>query len=262
MDRQAILGRLDEERRTLARDGESLQALREITRLAAADGSRHTVVYSALTAPTADDAIAREIDHYRDLGAKVEWKVYAHDRPADLLDRLKRAGFAIGPREAVLVYDLAQPFAWPIGPGTAVRRVDQPEEIGSFRELAEAIFAKDYTYTATELAAALAAGSTQHRGYVAYAGDIPVSIGRLYTHPQSWFAGLYGGGTLPAWRGRGHYRALIAARACDAVALGARYLQVDALPSSRPILERLGFQWLTDTWPCDWSTTCQTPDVG
>lgn len=262
MDRPAILRRLDKERRTLARDGESLQALADATRLVSADGSRHTLIHSALTAQTADAAIAREIAHYRELGAGFEWKVYSHDQPADLLDRLKRAGFAVGPHEAVLVYDLAQPFAWPIEPGSTVQRVDRPDQIAVFRQLAEAIFAKDYTFTATELAAALAAGSTQHRGYIAYAGDIPVSVGRLYTHPQSWFAGLYGGGTLPAWRGQGHYRALIAARARDAVALGARYLQVDALPTSRPILERLGFQWLTDTWPCDWSTTCQTADVG
>ena len=33
---------------------------------------------------------------------------------------------------------------------------------------------------------------------------------------------------------------------------GAKYFQLDALPTSRPILERLGFQWLTDTWPCEW----------
>jgi hypothetical protein len=44
----------------------------------------------------------------------------------------------------------------------------------------------------------------------------------------------------------------VAARARDARAFGARYLIVDALPTSRPILERLGFQWLTDTWPCEW----------
>jgi hypothetical protein len=90
------------------------------------------------------------------------------------------------------------------------------------------------------------------RGYIAYADDQPVSIGRLYTHPDSIFGGLYGGGTLAAFRGRGFYRALVAARARDAIAAGAAYLIVDALPTSRPILQKLGFQWLTDTWPCEW----------
>ena len=48
----------------------------------------------------------------------------------------------------------------------------------------------------------------------------------------------------------GLYRATVAARALDAINSGARYLIVDALPTSRPILERLGFVCLTYTWPC------------
>jgi hypothetical protein len=46
------------------------------------------------------------------------------------------------------------------------------------------------------------------------------------------------------------YRATVAARGLDAVKSGARYLIVDALPTSRPILERLGFVQVTYTWPC------------
>jgi GNAT superfamily N-acetyltransferase len=58
------------------------------------------------------------------------------------------------------------------------------------------------------------------------------------------FVGLYGGGTDPAWRGRGVYRALVAARSAEAKARGYRYLFVDARETSRPILERLGFEAL------------------
>ena len=82
---------------------------------------------------------------------------------------------------------------------------------------------------------------------------MPVSTGRLYTHARSWFGGLYGGGTRAGHRGRGFYRALVAARARDARERGATCLLVDALPTSRPILERLGFEHLTDTWACEWT---------
>src|SRR5688572_15373512 len=95
-------------------------------------------------------------------------------------------------------------------------------------------------------------GSTQQGAYVGYAGEEAVSVGRLYTNQESPFGGLYGGATIAAYRGRGFYRALVAARARDAVAAGARFLRVDALPTSRPILERLGFYWVADTWPCEW----------
>ncbi len=56
-------------------------------------------------------------------------------------------------------------------------------------------------------------------------------------------------GQLPAWRRRGVFRALVAHRATLASARGFRYLQVDALPPSRPILKRLGFVELATTTP-------------
>jgi GNAT superfamily N-acetyltransferase len=88
---------------------------------------------------------------------------------------------------------------------------------------------------------------------VAMAGDEPVCSARVEGYPGTDFAGLWGGGTLPQWRGQGIYRALVAYRAQLAVAHGYRYLQVDASPESRPILERLGFACLAVTTPYVWS---------
>ena len=68
--------------------------------------------------------------------------------------------------------------------------------------------------------------------------------------PGRAFAGLYGGSTVPEYQGRGVYRALVAARAAEARRWGHRYLTVDARESSRPILQRLGFQPLTSI--SDW----------
>ena len=253
-DRASILARLDHERRHLARDGETIEMLPSATRLGAADGSCHSVAWSLLSPETADEAIVQEIDHHRRAGVPFEWKVYGHDVPADLIERLRRHGFEVGAREAVLVFDLSEPRPWADEPEIArVVRVERPDQVEIYRQVAEEAFGRDETRTAAQLSAALLAGSNEHRGFVAYDGDEPASAGRLYTHPDSHFAGLYGGSTRPGFRGRGFYRALVVARARDAVAGGARFLQVDALPTSRPILERLGFQWLTDTWPCEWN---------
>jgi len=257
MDFADVLWRLDEERRGLVRDGEVVETLADVTRIRAADGTHHGVIWSGLTDASADAAIERELRHHRGLNAGFEWKVYAHDRPANLKERLARRGFTVGPGEAVVVCDLADLGAWveegDAAPGHVVRRVETAAQLADFRRVAEAAFGKDYTFTTTQLAAEIAAASTDHRGYVAYAGDEPVSIGRLYTHRHSAFGGLYGGGTVAAFRGRGFYRAVVAARARDARASGARYLVVDALPTSRPILERLGFERVTETWPCEWA---------
>jgi GNAT superfamily N-acetyltransferase len=66
-------------------------------------------------------------------------------------------------------------------------------------------------------------------------------------------ARLLGGSTLPQWRGRGIYRALVAARAQRAAARGVKYLQVDASEDSAPILRRLGFHAVTTTTAYVWT---------
>ncbi len=57
---------------------------------------------------------------------------------------------------------------------------------------------------------------------------------------------LFGGSTLPEARGRGAYRALVAARWQDAVDRGTPVLVTQASPLSRPILARLGFRELCE----------------
>jgi GNAT superfamily N-acetyltransferase len=76
-----------------------------------------------------------------------------------------------------------------------------------------------------------------------------VAAGRVEYQPDTDFASLWGGGTLPAWRGRGVFRSLVAYRAALASARGFRYLQVDASSDSQPILRRLGFVELATTTP-------------
>jgi len=168
------------------------------------------------------------------------------------MQRLEQHGFSVGTLEAVMVYDLTEHADWISDDSETITvvRIDRADLVQDFRRVAEAVFQKNCDLTSNQLAAGIATGSRQHRGYVAYSELEPVSIGRLYTHPESQFGGLFGGATLPTHRGLGFYRAVVAARARDAIAMGAHYLIVDALPTSRAILERLGFQRITDTWPC------------
>jgi GNAT superfamily N-acetyltransferase len=256
MDQGEVLAELNQERRRLARDGEIVEVLPSVTRVRANDRSHHVVIYASLTKETADAVIDEQIEHHARLGVDFEWKLYAHDAPSDMLQRLERRGFHVGPREAVLVREHRAGDGGTAKPASPVVRIERADQIADYRRVAEAVFAKNYDFTINQLANALRTGCQQHRGYVAYADRRPVSIGRLYTHPDSLFAGLYGGGTLEAYRGQGFYRALVAARARDAAELGARYLLVDALPTSRPILERMGFRRITDTWPCEWRRSC------
>jgi GNAT superfamily N-acetyltransferase len=68
----------------------------------------------------------------------------------------------------------------------------------------------------------------------------PVAHARAFPGPRGLL--LDGGATLPSARGRGAYRALTAARLDEAVARGTPALVVQAQETSRPILERCGFE--------------------
>jgi hypothetical protein len=248
---ESIRRQLDLERRTLADEGCILETLPFVSRLRCADPARHMIPFSSLTEDIADVVILKEAAHYRALASEVEWKVYQHDSPSDLLQRLERHGFEAGLRETVLVLDLQNHVSWIEAPSAyQVTRIEDANEVDLYRQAAEEIFEKDHEFTARELLSSIRRRSTRHRGYMVIEENTAASIGRLDSHPQSAFGGMYEGGTLEQYRGRGMYRATVAARARDAIKLGARYLLVDALPTSRPILERLGFVRLTDTWPC------------
>ena len=79
------------------------------------------------------------------------------------------------------------------------------------------------------------------RSYVAYVdGEPAASAGSTVDGDALRF---WDGAVLPAYRGRGAYRALVAQRLVDARAPTARFALVKAVDStSAPILKRLGFR--------------------
>lgn len=230
MDLPAIRARLNHERRHLARDGETLTRLPHLSRLRIGK-SIHLIQFSVLTEETAPAAIVAEIAHHHSLDAGFEWKLYTHDAPPNLLALLERNGFSIGEKEAVMIYDLASA---PLPPSDHdVRRITEPAQFDDFLRVANDVESYDHSQIVAHLRQALADGSTQHLAYLAYVDGEPAAIGRLHSHPDKHFAGLYGGSTRPAFRSRGLYRALVSARATDAIKLGAKYLLVDD-PARQP----------------------------
>ena len=83
----------------------------------------------------------------------------------------------------------------------------------------------------------------------------PVSSAWVGYTQKSQFAGLWAGSTLPDYRGRGCYRALINARAQEAKSRGIKYLTIDAAPTSEPIVASLGFEAISRTRP--YTISCQ-----
>lgn len=200
-----------------------------------------------------DAAIARQRAHFAARGHAFEWKLYAHDRPADLAARLAARGFVAGPPETLAVLDVEafRPTPSPRGVDLVplsgdgwARIVDLNVAVYGDRAhaewLARALVDEDRTGTLT--------------GWAAVAGDLVVSAAwARFPAASPSFGSLWGGATLPAWRGRGVYSALVARRVEDARARGRRWLAVDCSEHSLPILVRRGFRPLAVTTPWVWT---------
>ncbi|WP_224769145.1 GNAT family N-acetyltransferase [Nocardioides ochotonae] len=197
--------------------------------------------------------VPRVLEHFRERGVRhLEWKTRGHDRAPGLHDLLLAHGFEPAAQESVMVGEarlLALDLALP--DGVTLRRVHEEADVrAACRMLDEAFGDPVSERTAEALLLRLASGDGTEL-WVAEADGAMVCAGRLEPVPDSDFAGLWGGATLPPWRGRGIYRALTAARAHSALALGRTLLHSDSTEFSRPILERAGLVRVTTTTPYD-----------
>ena len=198
-----------------------------------------------------DALINRQVEFFRRRGEAVEWKLNGHDEPADLGDRLRAAGFVPDDLETVVVGPVAAlAAAVPVLPdGVRLREVTAREDLERIRAMEEAVWHADRSHLVTGLAKEIEADPQSITIVVAEAGETMVSAGWVRYLRNTGFATLWGGSTLPEWRRKGIYRALVAYRARLAEQRGKALVQVDCSPDSRPILERLGLIAVTTTTP-------------
>jgi GNAT superfamily N-acetyltransferase len=256
LEEQALLALFDREQRCeVTYPGMFCEVTPAVIRMwpadpALGDGS---VIYSQLTADSAEAAIAEQIAFFEALGLDFEWKTYTHDAPVDLPERLLRHGFEAEEPESVVVLDLAEaPEVLQSTPTGDIRRVDDPAGLTDVIAALTQVWGEGEAWLGPALAHEMRETPDRIQVYVAYVDRVPASVAWIRYHPGSQFASLWGGSTSPEYRGRGLYTALLAARAQEALARGCRFLTVDASPMSRPILEKLGFRLLTITQPFMW----------
>jgi len=184
---------------------------------------------------------------------EVEWKTRGHDVAPGLHDSLVDHGFARGDEESVMMgpaVGLAVDVHLP--EGVVLRRITEEADVRWMSAMADAVFGDPVTDRRADDLLDRLARDPDIEIWVAEAEGGIVSAGRLEPVPDSEVAGIWGGATLPQWRGRGIYRALTAERARSALRLGKRYLQSDSTEFSRPILERSGLVKVTTTTPYVW----------
>jgi hypothetical protein len=211
--------------------------------------------YAALDDTTADAEIDAQIAHFKAFNVPFTWKVYDHDQPADLRQRLAACGFTISEPSTLMVLDLADTPAVltpaPLPPG--VRRLDGEDAIEAVVRVEETVYGSPRDWLRGYLTHLHAARPDLLSLYGAVVEGQVVSAAWIIYYEGSPFASLLGGATLPEHRSRGFYNALLAARTREALERGVRFLAVDASSMSAPILARHGFTALEQTTYCRWS---------
>ncbi|MBD0745069.1 GNAT family N-acetyltransferase [Streptomyces sp. CBMA152] len=253
MDNDKVLALFDQQMREGARPespAARVERVGGVVRHFGPDPTWNGVIWSDLDEAGAEREIAAQVRHFTELGREFEWKLYAHDTPGDLGERLMAAGFVPEPTEALMVAEsAAQAGEVALAEGIELVPVTDEAGIDLMAAVHEQAFGTDSSRLARSMKLQLAEAPDTLVAVLATAHGVPVSAARMELIPGTQFAGLWGGGTAEAWRGKGIYRALVSYRARIAAERGYRYLQVDASDDSRPILHRLGFAQLSTTTP-------------
>jgi hypothetical protein len=257
--RARLLAAYDEQLRTDAETPSAITVERlGPLRLATFLGGRGFITYRDLDGADAEvirRLVPAALDRFRADPeiTRVEWKTRGHDVAPGLHEALVANGFDPDEPESIMIGELSGLVAdVPLPAGVTLRSITSEDDVRALGAMQEEIFELPPT---GDMAAALLRRLALDTGmelWVAEADGEIVSAGRLEPVPGSAFAGLWGGATRPAWRGRGIYRALTAARARSAIAMGKTLVHSDSTEGSRPILERAGLVKVSTTTPYEW----------
>jgi hypothetical protein len=200
------------------------------------------------TAAELDGVIAQVRKLARDAGySRTVWLVGPSSRPEGLAGLLVARGFTPATRAPFEAEFTAMALAHappPPPPGAEARLVTSLDEFMTAMRIAMEAFGESEEDAAGWLAAAPALWQQQdgvdRLTYMAFVDGKPVGFAFALSGREGLLLG--GSGVLASARGRGAYRALVAARWARAVELGKPALVIQAGAMSRPILERCGFE--------------------
>lgn len=254
-----LLDLYDQQLRTDAETpGASSVTLLGPLRLVTFPGGRGFITYRDLggaDARTIERLVPDALAHYQADAAitRVEWKTRGHDHAPGLHEALLDNGFVAQEPEAIMMgeaHSLASNV--PLPNGVTLRQVTAETDVRAMSAMQNETFGEPVRPEMADAILRRLAADDGIELWVAEADGRIVSAGRLDPVAGTDIAGIWGGATLPAWRGRGIYRALTAARARSALRKGKTLIHSDSTEYSRPILERAGLLKVSTTTPYEW----------
>lgn len=215
------------------------------------DRNINAVGLADFTEETVDAGIDRVIAAYRREGVPFSWVVGPTSRPATLAEHLKAHGFQLdeAQRYAGMALRSLDNFPTPAAGvdvhAVPIRESSQLTDL-AVRAFGPPITAEGARFAFATMEAAVAAESAVYVAHVPDAPD-PVGFGVAYFRPEGDVMWLNGAATVPAYRGRGVYTALLAQRVEDARSKGYSAAVIHAMKStSAPIVQKYGFEPVCD----------------
>ncbi|MDF1812913.1 MAG: GNAT family N-acetyltransferase [Verrucomicrobiales bacterium] len=247
--RRLLLDQLDEKlRRNCRYIGRDVEKLENVTRVTgpSPSGFDNVIVWSRLNSENADAEIDRHIEWFAAKQHTFTWIVYHHDRPEDLKERLFARGFTLESSDEVVIArsEIIRNDSPP--DDIQIRKVTDPQDLADVLQVQDKVWGTGYhDFLSRWLGQMMRDHPEESCIVTAYSDEQPVGSAWSVNWSDRPFAPLFAGCVLPEWRGRGIYRAMVAARAEAAAARGIPWCLVDAGAESLPILLRSGFQTLT-----------------
>jgi hypothetical protein len=213
------------------------------------------ISWSNLTAENADAVIQSQIDTFRELNTDFEWICYNYDLPTDLPKRLQAYGFNAKKPLALMVANIDDlPNEYWTSDISIVQRITTPEGVDEIIRMQQEVWEEDLSGYARSLKNGMEYNPANLGIFAVWQDGRVVSAAWTHFLSSSSFATLSGGSTLMAYRQRGLYTTLLAARAREARQRGFRFLQVNASPDSQPILTKHGFRCLAYSTAYRWKS--------
>jgi GNAT superfamily N-acetyltransferase len=231
----------------------------ELVKFVSDDDYGSYISYFELTKETAPAAISREKAYFLEKGVSVEWKTYSTDSPSNIGQLLTDQGFVAQEPESFMVLLLSEERAQVAN--KELKNSLQSQEDVQLVEVFDAQGIKDAIAVQQQVWSEDLSGQYRHllslktqcpndiAIYVIYHNGQPVTSAWVIFNASSPFAGIWGGSTLEAYRGKGFYSLLLNKRIAQAYSKDKKYLIIDASPMSRPIVEKHGFQYVATTTP-------------
>ncbi|HEY0738618.1 MAG TPA: hypothetical protein VGD69_27115 [Herpetosiphonaceae bacterium] len=212
------------------------------------DPRLNSVQYLRLSPAAVDTTIAEIRARAREHGRHaLMWEVARSATPADLIERLRSLGMTPATPPLAVVMALRTPPP-PPPPEIVVSRVASIADFRAYVTITHEVFGMldrlDAELERIEREGSHDLAQQQFVRYIASIDGQPIAAASaLFTDAGVM---LHSGSTRPSARGRGAYRALVAARWHDAAERGTPVAVTRAGPQSQPILRQVGFQELTE----------------